>query len=480
MAIVALALASLPFLSHPWYDPVNDASLYVLTARSIAAGEGYSYLGTPFVIRPPGWSFLIAPLAVYPTRFALLNGLVGLFGVACVAGMFAFYRERLGTVVSAALALAVWLNPLFRELSGQVMSDVPGAALVFVALLLERRAARTPSIASNALVGWTIAAGLYLRSVFLLLLPAVLLARLAGWLVARDSESLRSLKLAWPVLAIPVLCWIPWSLRNSGIELPAPPEQVYLHSYEAAMWHEHPWDPGSRKLTWGEIAGRAPENLGLILPLLGGRLQDGPESRWKTALAAVSIACAGVVLVRRRSPAEFLAGGMLASLAVYFAFKPRLALPVYLLLLPAFCEVVLLVLGRFTPRRIAAWAVAALLVVPAALAFDPSGRRAQARREHEAAEKLVARIETRFPGREPLGAPLGWHIGVHTPRPVYSLQIAALRKGPASAFDVIDQHGIAVVATHRKRPSGMSYAQLLGERYEATRAGTWLLFDTRR
>jgi hypothetical protein len=392
--------------------------------------------------------------------------------------MFAFYRERLGAVVSAALALAVWLNPLFRELSGQIMSDVPGAALVFAALLLERRVARAPSVLGNVLLGVTIGAGLYLRSIFVLLLPAIALARLVRWLVERDAGSLRSLKLLVPVLAIPILCWVPWSLRTSALEIPSPPEQVYLHSYEAAMWHEHPWDPGSRKLGWGEIVGRAPENLRVILPLIGSGLTDESPSPLRTALAVAAVVCAAIVLVRRRSPAEFLAGGMLASLAVYFAFKPRLALPVFLLLLPAVCEVVLMVLGRFAPRRVAAWTVAALLVVPAALAFDPVGRREEARREHEAAEKLIARIEKRFPGEQPLGAPLGWHIGVHTDRPVYSLQIVAQRKGPDAVFDLIDRHGIAVVATHRKRRSAQSYAQLLGQRYEAIQAGNWLLFAT--
>jgi hypothetical protein len=37
-----------------------DSGLYVLTARSLAAGEGYTYLDEPFFLRPPGLSWLIA------------------------------------------------------------------------------------------------------------------------------------------------------------------------------------------------------------------------------------------------------------------------------------------------------------------------------------------------------------------------------------------------------------------------------------
>jgi hypothetical protein len=41
---------------HPWYDATNDGSMYIATARALLAGEGYSYLGSPFLIRPPGFS----------------------------------------------------------------------------------------------------------------------------------------------------------------------------------------------------------------------------------------------------------------------------------------------------------------------------------------------------------------------------------------------------------------------------------------
>jgi len=42
--LAALVSLSLPFLVHPWFDVVNDAGTYIITACSIAAGDGYSYL----------------------------------------------------------------------------------------------------------------------------------------------------------------------------------------------------------------------------------------------------------------------------------------------------------------------------------------------------------------------------------------------------------------------------------------------------
>jgi len=55
-SLVLVCIATLPFLVHGWFeanDETNDAAIYVACARSILAGDGYSYLGVPFTIRPP-------------------------------------------------------------------------------------------------------------------------------------------------------------------------------------------------------------------------------------------------------------------------------------------------------------------------------------------------------------------------------------------------------------------------------------------
>ena len=38
---VACLFASLFWFVHPWYDMTIDGSVYIVTARSLAAGEGY-------------------------------------------------------------------------------------------------------------------------------------------------------------------------------------------------------------------------------------------------------------------------------------------------------------------------------------------------------------------------------------------------------------------------------------------------------
>ena len=118
--LLASLLASLPWLVHPWYDASNDGSMYLVTARALAAGEGYSYLGEPFRVRPPGFSLLLAPLlATRGTDFAAVNLYVSFWGVAAVALLFVHLRSRVGAALAALIAVAVWLSPTFRALCSQ-------------------------------------------------------------------------------------------------------------------------------------------------------------------------------------------------------------------------------------------------------------------------------------------------------------------------------------------------------------------------
>jgi copper resistance protein B len=60
-ALVAWSVACVTVLVEDRFAEFVDSAIYMLTAKSLVAGEGYSYLGSPFFVRPPGTSALIAP-----------------------------------------------------------------------------------------------------------------------------------------------------------------------------------------------------------------------------------------------------------------------------------------------------------------------------------------------------------------------------------------------------------------------------------
>src|SRR5262245_65287576 len=98
LQLYALALgllASLPWYVLTRFDGTDvDASMYVVMARSLARGEGYRYLGAPFILHPPGMSLLLVPIVgTVGTSFTALNLLGCLFGAAAALYLFLFQRE---------------------------------------------------------------------------------------------------------------------------------------------------------------------------------------------------------------------------------------------------------------------------------------------------------------------------------------------------------------------------------------------------
>ena len=79
------------------WRPEWDSAIYLLLGRSLALGEGYTYLGQPFFLRPPGLSWALSGL-VQPGGYdhELLNRLLFLAAVAVLAATLMVLRPRQG------------------------------------------------------------------------------------------------------------------------------------------------------------------------------------------------------------------------------------------------------------------------------------------------------------------------------------------------------------------------------------------------
>jgi 4-amino-4-deoxy-L-arabinose transferase-like glycosyltransferase len=449
-----LLLVSLLFLVHPWYEPVRDASIYMSTARSLLAGEGYAYLGIPFTSRPPGFPLLLLPvLAASGMSFAVLNGYVALLG-ALAALLFALHwRPRLGLALALATAAALWLNPGFRRLSNEILSDVPGLAALFACLLVERWASRAPSVKRELLLGLAIGLASYVRSILILLLPAIVLARWASgrggarrpWGLERGQLG-QLFALALAVVSL----WMPWALRNRAVAPPPPVDQFAVYDYSTAMWRRDGGDPSSPRFTAAEILQRVPERASAIAAALGGRLGDGipVEDERNRAATGSEIAVAAVLLagllhaiVRHRGPAELFAAASLGVALVYFDFRTRLMLPVFAIALAATVEMTRHVARRLSTERRATALTAAAVLVVGLLDFAPRRDWREIEARHRGLLARAGAIARAVPAGARLGTAFGFHDTVYLGRPVYSLALAVRRAGtPAAVEAVVDRY----------------------------------------
>ena len=119
-----------------------------------------------------------------------------------------------------AVSTAIWLNPGFRRLSNEVMSDVPGLALLIACLLVERWASRRPSAGREAWLGIVIALAISVRTLNAAVVPAIVLSRLwrggfyGGGAFRVERRAFARLAI---LLVVAAAFSLPWSLRNRAV-----------------------------------------------------------------------------------------------------------------------------------------------------------------------------------------------------------------------------------------------------------------------
>lgn len=477
-AFVVIACASLVWLAHPWYERANDASLYLLTARSLAHGEGYGYLGEPFTVRPPGFSALLLPFAGGDAfDFHALNLYVSSFGVAGLALFFAWTRKRLGAPLAFVLCLAVWFNPAWQHLCNMTLSDVPGTALFVGCLVLERRFARAehgPATGAgsaratalrDALLGLAIGLASLVRTMNVLLVPAIAVARACdAWSDGkRGKELLRvSARRALPLVIGAALALEPWSLWSAANRPAGAVDQLYVHSYSTAMWHVDIGDPDSPLRPLSDIAARVPDRASKLVALLGSRMQAAETGAMELALGGLVLAGVLCVLWKRRASSELFVIAASGMLLVFVSFLDRHALPVWLLASAAALEALLLVLAKLRAPRVLAQAIAIAVVASIAwVDWSPRQKWPVVEETHRQMQLYCSAAAKELAPVARPAAMLGWHYSVYLGRPVWSLMFEQQRHGVGALRALVERDRIDALLSSELMPTRPDVEQAL-------------------
>lgn len=459
LALVA-GLATLPFLVHPWFHAYWDGVYYLLGARSLAQGQGYAANGVPIVIRPPGFSLLLAPFVAGKTlNFPLLNTLMGIAGLVGAVLLFAYARLRLGAALSFAAAVVIWLNPRYQEFSNTTMSDVPGIAFLAAILLVERTASAAPSRGRDVALGLLIGVGSLVRSNTLLVLPALGASRFLFWCLDRGREPLGQFLRSRVVLltAVVLLSGLPWLFWSRTHQPPPPADQTMNYSYSVAMWHRDRGDPGSPRVPAEEIVRRPQQRIPQLLWSLHSRLSSArAESRGAAPwLGVVLLAALLIQLLRRREPAELFTALYVLVVVFYFSYLERIALPVFIFSLLALLEL-LRDATRSLAGRAAGLAVPlAFLAVLFVLDFNPRENWPQIER---AAKERAAKAEVYAECLPADSIVATWlranEYSVLLDRPMFVMYFAHRREPTAAALErLIDAYGINTVIPEPGMPA---------------------------
>lgn len=474
--LILLGLAGVYFLVHPWYDATTDGSIYLLCAKSLLRGEGYSYLGEGFHTRPPGLSVLLMPfVGGDELNFLAINRFIASFAVATLALFFLFFRERLGWLVAAAAAVAIACLPGFQRLASQVMTDVPGAALLLLCLWLERRGRRSKSLAWELALGLSIGLFAWLRTAAILLVPAILLSRLLRKRSADQSWRELATGQLIPFATLAILVALPWNLSKSGPPPEQPVDQTLQFSTAGLIFHEDPGDPDSARVPVSEILARmgpsskeAVGALGIMRLVRRPGLEAWPEPSTRELIVGSLLMLALLIsMLRWRRPEEFY---VLAFLGVTLLFPShfldRYAFPILLIALPASLELLRAGLDKLPVRRWRDPLLAGALFLWAGLAFEPRGHWDFVEQEHRDLVDATDKIEASIGSKARLGAAIGPHFSLLLDRPVHSLRFAFKRtRQAASAEQVIDRYRLNVIALFSNDRSAREFQAYFASKY---------------
>jgi hypothetical protein len=465
IALAAAMLASLPWVVHPYYEAnieTNDASMYILSAKALLAGQGYAYVGQPFTIRPPGMSVLLAPIIYFRgVDFGAMNLLVNLVGAAGILALFAWVRPRVGSFVAAALGLFLWLDPGFRHFSNEVMSDVPGLSLTFALLVLERWADRNPSCCRELVLGAAIGLSSYVRTVLILVLLAIVLARLWRNLSAGDPREPWSrllLQRAGIAFLGTLLVVLPWTLRNAMVAPSGAVDQTFIHSYGVAMWHVDVGDPSSPLRSISDLTKPLPDHVNRLLSLVGTRMETNHAGIAGVALGAgIVVACAWLAWKRKRSAEIYVL--ILAVVLLFVLREPRdrLTLPLFAIGWAAMAEALCCCGRALAPPEARRGLIAIGFAALAVLGFRYREGWDELARAHRARIEQARAWNERLAPDARVASAIGWHHSVYLGRTVYSLLFAVRRRARdadaraamgadrnemQAAEDVIDKYGV--------------------------------------
>ena len=207
--VAVYALTVVRFNPSYFFGATQDDSLYFSSAKALATHQGYvlpSVPGTPVATKYPilypwllSWVWRLNPS--FPSNLKEAVGLTIGFGAVFLIASFHYFRRLKGIGDLAALALTffVALHPLFLYYSGGVLSDVPFAAMAFIAMLLADRAIR-PGSSSGKTAGCAILTG------------CSILMRAFGIPVAMGILAAAMARRAWRQVAIFCAVLVPFGL----------------------------------------------------------------------------------------------------------------------------------------------------------------------------------------------------------------------------------------------------------------------------
>lgn len=200
-------------LSGNW-KPEWDSAYYLMIAKSLIAGDGFSYLGYPCLKIPFGFPVLIAPvLWLCKYSFFWLNVYMLVFAFCAFTAVFLYCYRQFSLLYAALVTILTGWSCLVLTYSSYIMIDIPYLASSFLALYFMRLYTQRPGLRYGLLTTVFVLISFFLRTIGIALAAGMVL-----FLFLKHREMLKSIQLVF----LAILFLIPsvwWVAHNNSVEI---------------------------------------------------------------------------------------------------------------------------------------------------------------------------------------------------------------------------------------------------------------------
>lgn len=301
----------------------SDSATYVLLAKSIAEGHGYSNINIPgsppHTQYPPLFPLILsAPFHIFGYNFFWMRFVVIVSGIMAACLVKAVFAKKEGGKNGALIALLTLTNSSFIFFTGEILTEIPYTFIIFLGLYAASEP-RAATFRRAILISAIIWAAYMTRMIGVAFYAAVIAAMFLGQ-DAKDAGDANALRRAAVFIAIAGLMpLIAWTIRSMAFSDGA---SAYHSTFVQADYYSS--DKGF--VNFGGMAARVFENLSYyresaLLMLLGPGVkkfipqQLGAVMQW--TVSAVILLGAFGELYGKRGAAEFYFVFYLALLAIW-------------------------------------------------------------------------------------------------------------------------------------------------------------------
>ena len=259
---MVLSVIYLSTLDNYW-KPFWDSALYISLAKSLAAGDGYCYMGLPHAKYPFVFPLLLSPIVgLCGLNFLVMRLLILILAIASFWLIYILFRKLTDEGTAFAVMLLTGFSPAVLHLSTWILSEVPYMffSLCTLCLFIDYGQEKRCFTKTGLLASILLLATIFTRTIGITLAVAVLLDLLCSSAKGCFTRNAKKMVLIGIIIATPLSLWF-YRGHLVNRQFPFQPEYRGVLNYQKEFFVRVPDNIRSESISYKDFIERIRDNL---------------------------------------------------------------------------------------------------------------------------------------------------------------------------------------------------------------------------